>query len=62
MAGLLDCLAQPGPNVVLHGRTVSKVDWHSLMTQAHEDPDFPQNESRSLMHSWDHYCLHVEGG
>lgn len=58
LAGLLDCLAQPGPNVVIHGRTVGKQDWRRLLDSAHRDPDFPQTADRTLMHGWDFYCLH----
>ncbi len=58
LAGLFDCLARPGSHVVLHGRSVAKNDWHRLLDLAHRDPDFPQNEDRTLMHGWDHYCWH----
>lgn len=58
LAGLLDCLAQPGPNIILHGRTVSSKRWPELMAKANLDPDYPKVEGRTLMHSWDHYCWH----
>lgn len=57
-AGLLDCLAQPNPNVVVIGRTVSKADWALFLALADQDPDFPPQEGRTIMHSWDFYCWH----
>lgn len=58
LAGLLDCLARPGPNIVLHGRTVSSTRWPELMDAADQDPDFPKTDRRTLMHGWSHYCWH----
>ncbi len=58
LAGLLDCLARPGPNIVIHGRTVASSRWPEMMAQANHDPDFPKRDDRTLMHGWDHYCFH----
>jgi hypothetical protein len=60
LAGLLDCLAQSGPNVVVHGRTVDSRDWPRFLKAADADPDLPPGEGRTIMHSWDHYCWHGE--
>lgn len=58
LAGLLDCLARPGPNIVMHGRTVSKEDWQRFLSLANHDPEFPKTDGRTLMHGWNHYCWH----
>jgi len=58
LAGLLDCLALPGPSIVIHGRTVAKGDWQRFLAEADRDPDMPPAEHRTLMHGWDHYCWH----
>lgn len=58
LAGLLDCLAQPGPNVVVHGRSVSRDEWRRFLKLADRDPDFPPRDDRTIMHGWDHYCWH----
>jgi len=62
LAGLFDCLAQPGPNIVVHGRTVSASMWREMLSTADHDVDFPPSENRTLMHSWDHYCWHGSDG
>ncbi len=58
LVGLLDCLALPGLNRVLHGRTAAKGVWRDTLAAAHTDPDFPQTDDRTLMHGWGHYCWH----
>lgn len=57
-AGLLDCLALPGANIVIHGRSVSSERWREFLAVADRDPDFPPREDRTLMHGWDFYCYH----
>ena len=47
--GLMDCLALPGFNRVLHGRTVSQDVWQAINALALADPDFhPKSAERVL--------------
>ena len=49
LTGLIDCLATPGPNRVLIGRTVSQDDWHAIQARAVSDPGFaPKSATRPL--------------
>lgn len=40
IVGLIDCLALPGLNRVIHGRTVSQEDYRAIYQRALDDPDF----------------------
>ena len=49
LIGLMDCLAQPGWNNVIIGRTVSQDAWREINRLALEDPDFaPKSASQFL--------------
>ena len=49
LTGLMDCLALPGFNRVLIGRTVSQDDWQAINAAALADPDFqPKSAERVL--------------
>ena len=49
LTGLMDCLALPGFNRVLIGRTVSQDRWHAINAAALADPDFaPKSAERVL--------------
>jgi len=41
LVGLMDCLARPGPSVVVHGRTVPQAAWRAIYNTALTDPDLP---------------------
>ena len=47
LVGLIDCLALPGYNRVLHGRTIPTPDYVRLYQRALEDPDFAPKAGRS---------------
>ena len=49
LTGLMDCLALPGFNRVLIGRTVSQERWQAINAAALADPDFaPKSAERVL--------------
>lgn len=49
LVGLVDCLATPGWNRVLIGRTVSQDDWRRIYEAAESDPTFgPRTASKPL--------------
>jgi hypothetical protein len=49
IVGLLDCLAMPGSNVVVHGRTVGQEIFKKIWVIAEEDSDFePKSASLSI--------------
>ena len=49
LTGLMDCLALPGFNRVLVGRTVSQQAWQAINALALADPDFaPKSAERVL--------------
>lgn len=47
LVGLIDCLALPTANIVLHGRTVSQSDYAAIYQRALDDPDFCPKSGRS---------------
>jgi len=56
--GLIDCLALPGLNRVIVGRSVGKLEWEQALKDADSDSDFPPREDRYIMHGWAFYCWH----